>query len=184
MRMSAHRTLGLPGRSIPTEGAQVRRVMLTQGGARPGRRVLALLAVGRGWLPCSSRGSPWACPTRTAQRPARRVRDRRASLPWRRCRRPVDRRTARRPRRRRGDDRPGRRAQRRCHPRTSASRPSTGHFPCSSATCRCSSACSCFCTWPGNGPLVLRIGGDSADHSFWMPKKPRTMPGVGVRGHA
>ena len=23
---------------------------------------------------------------------------------------------------------------------------------------------------PGNGPLVLRIGGDSADHSFWMPK--------------
>ena len=29
---------------------------------------------------------------------------------------------------------------------------------------------------PGNGPLVLRIGGDSADHSFWMPKKPRTMP--------
>ena len=29
---------------------------------------------------------------------------------------------------------------------------------------------------PGNGPLVLRIGGDSADHSFWMPKKPRNMP--------
>ena len=29
---------------------------------------------------------------------------------------------------------------------------------------------------PGNGPLVLRIGGDSADHSFWMPKKPRKMP--------
>ena len=29
---------------------------------------------------------------------------------------------------------------------------------------------------PGDGPLVLRIGGDSADHSFWMPKKPRTMP--------
>ena len=29
---------------------------------------------------------------------------------------------------------------------------------------------------PGNGPLVLRIGGDSADHSFWMPKKPRSMP--------
>jgi hypothetical protein len=29
---------------------------------------------------------------------------------------------------------------------------------------------------PGNGPLVLRIGGDSADHSFWMPKKPRRMP--------
>jgi hypothetical protein len=23
---------------------------------------------------------------------------------------------------------------------------------------------------PGNGPLVLRIGGDSADHSFWDPK--------------
>jgi hypothetical protein len=30
---------------------------------------------------------------------------------------------------------------------------------------------------PGNGPLVLRIGGDSADHSFWMPKKPRRVPG-------
>ena len=29
---------------------------------------------------------------------------------------------------------------------------------------------------PGNGPLVLRIGGDSADHSFWMPKKPRRTP--------
>ena len=29
---------------------------------------------------------------------------------------------------------------------------------------------------PGNGPLVLRIGGDSADHSFWMPQKPRRMP--------
>ena len=28
----------------------------------------------------------------------------------------------------------------------------------------------------GNGPLVLRIGGDSADHSFWMPRKPRRMP--------
>ena len=31
---------------------------------------------------------------------------------------------------------------------------------------------------PGNGPLMLRIGGDSADHSFWMPKKTtRRMPG-------
>ncbi len=29
---------------------------------------------------------------------------------------------------------------------------------------------------PGNGPLVLRIGGDSADHSFWAPKA-RKMPG-------
>ena len=29
---------------------------------------------------------------------------------------------------------------------------------------------------PGNGPLVLRIGGDSADHSFWAPK-PKRMPG-------
>jgi hypothetical protein len=29
---------------------------------------------------------------------------------------------------------------------------------------------------PGNGPLVLRIGGDSADHSFWMPKKPKDIP--------
>ena len=29
---------------------------------------------------------------------------------------------------------------------------------------------------PGNGPLVLRIGGDSADHSFWAPKAKR-MPG-------
>ena len=30
---------------------------------------------------------------------------------------------------------------------------------------------------PGNGPLVLRIGGDSADHSFWMPKQTtRRMP--------
>jgi Glycosyl hydrolase family 79 C-terminal beta domain len=29
---------------------------------------------------------------------------------------------------------------------------------------------------PGDGPLVLRIGGDSADHSFWAPKA-RTMPG-------
>jgi hypothetical protein len=29
---------------------------------------------------------------------------------------------------------------------------------------------------PGNGPLVLRIGGDSADHSFWIPKKPRRVP--------
>ena len=28
---------------------------------------------------------------------------------------------------------------------------------------------------PGNGPLVLRIGGDSADHSFWNPK-PKRMP--------
>ena len=28
----------------------------------------------------------------------------------------------------------------------------------------------------GNGPLVLRIGGDSADHSFWAPKA-RKMPG-------
>jgi hypothetical protein len=28
---------------------------------------------------------------------------------------------------------------------------------------------------PGNGPLVLRIGGDSADHSFWAPKA-RRMP--------
>jgi Glycosyl hydrolase family 79 C-terminal beta domain len=26
---------------------------------------------------------------------------------------------------------------------------------------------------PGNGPLVLRIGGDSADHSFWAPKMKR-----------
>jgi hypothetical protein len=29
---------------------------------------------------------------------------------------------------------------------------------------------------PGNGPLVLRIGGDSADHSFWMPKERRRVP--------
>ena len=29
---------------------------------------------------------------------------------------------------------------------------------------------------PGDGPLVLRIGGDSADHSFWAPKA-RKMPG-------
>ena len=29
---------------------------------------------------------------------------------------------------------------------------------------------------PGDGPLVLRIGGDSADHSFWAPKA-RRMPG-------
>ncbi|MGH8860499.1 MAG: hypothetical protein ACRDVG_04565, partial [Jatrophihabitantaceae bacterium] len=29
---------------------------------------------------------------------------------------------------------------------------------------------------PGDGPLVLRIGGDSADHSFWMPKKARRVP--------
>jgi hypothetical protein len=29
---------------------------------------------------------------------------------------------------------------------------------------------------PGDGPLVLRIGGDSADHSFWTPKS-RPMPG-------
>jgi len=30
---------------------------------------------------------------------------------------------------------------------------------------------------PGNGSLVLRIGGDSADHSFWMPKQTtRRMP--------
>jgi hypothetical protein len=28
---------------------------------------------------------------------------------------------------------------------------------------------------PGDGPLVLRIGGDSADHSFWAPKA-RRMP--------
>jgi hypothetical protein len=28
---------------------------------------------------------------------------------------------------------------------------------------------------PGDGPLVLRIGGDSADHSFWNPR-PRRMP--------
>ena len=28
----------------------------------------------------------------------------------------------------------------------------------------------------GDGPLVLRIGGDSADHSFWAPR-PRNMPG-------
>ncbi|HUA45004.1 MAG TPA: glycosyl hydrolase family 79 C-terminal domain-containing protein [Solirubrobacteraceae bacterium] len=28
---------------------------------------------------------------------------------------------------------------------------------------------------PGDGPLVLRIGGDSADHSFWDPK-PKDMP--------
>ena len=28
---------------------------------------------------------------------------------------------------------------------------------------------------PGDGPLVLRIGGDSADHSFWDPK-PKHMP--------
>ncbi len=29
---------------------------------------------------------------------------------------------------------------------------------------------------PGDGPLVLRIGGDSADHSFWAPKATK-MPG-------
>ena len=29
---------------------------------------------------------------------------------------------------------------------------------------------------PGDGPLVVRIGGDSADHSFWAPKA-RKMPG-------
>jgi hypothetical protein len=29
---------------------------------------------------------------------------------------------------------------------------------------------------PGDGPLVLRIGGDSADHSFWTPKATK-MPG-------
>lgn len=28
---------------------------------------------------------------------------------------------------------------------------------------------------PGDGPLVLRVGGDSADHSFWMPRA-RTLP--------
>ncbi|MDQ6606587.1 MAG: glycosyl hydrolase family 79 C-terminal domain-containing protein, partial [Actinomycetota bacterium] len=28
---------------------------------------------------------------------------------------------------------------------------------------------------PGDGPLVLRVGGDSADHSFWNPR-PRRMP--------
>lgn len=29
---------------------------------------------------------------------------------------------------------------------------------------------------PGGGPLVLRVGGDSADHSFWDPKSSRRMP--------
>jgi hypothetical protein len=29
---------------------------------------------------------------------------------------------------------------------------------------------------PGDGPLVLRVGGDSADHSFWDPKSPKRMP--------
>jgi Glycosyl hydrolase family 79 C-terminal beta domain len=29
---------------------------------------------------------------------------------------------------------------------------------------------------PGDGPLILRIGGDSADHSFWSPRA-RKMPG-------
>jgi hypothetical protein len=29
---------------------------------------------------------------------------------------------------------------------------------------------------PGNGPMVLRIGGDSADHSFWEPSN-RRLPG-------
>jgi hypothetical protein len=29
---------------------------------------------------------------------------------------------------------------------------------------------------PGDGPLVLRVGGDSADHAFWDPKSPRRMP--------
>jgi hypothetical protein len=29
---------------------------------------------------------------------------------------------------------------------------------------------------PGDGPLVLRVGGDSADHSFWDPNSPRKMP--------
>ena len=33
---------------------------------------------------------------------------------------------------------------------------------------------------PGAGPLVVRIGGDSADHSFWRPR-PRPAPGLGVR---
>jgi len=28
---------------------------------------------------------------------------------------------------------------------------------------------------PGGGPLVVRIGGDSADHSFWLPR-PRRLP--------
>jgi hypothetical protein len=28
---------------------------------------------------------------------------------------------------------------------------------------------------PGNGPLILRVGGDSADHSFWDPRL-RTLP--------
>ena len=32
---------------------------------------------------------------------------------------------------------------------------------------------------PGEGPLVLRIGGDSADHSFWYP----TNPGAGRAPH-
>src|SRR5947209_15523611 len=32
---------------------------------------------------------------------------------------------------------------------------------------------------PGEGPLVLRIGGDSADHSFWHP----TNPGAGRAPH-
>jgi hypothetical protein len=29
---------------------------------------------------------------------------------------------------------------------------------------------------PGNGPLVLRIGGDSADESFWRPRSKEDMP--------
>jgi hypothetical protein len=29
---------------------------------------------------------------------------------------------------------------------------------------------------PGDGPMILRIGGDSADHSFFMPRTPTRMP--------
>lgn len=31
---------------------------------------------------------------------------------------------------------------------------------------------------PGDGPVILRVGGDSADHAFWEPRPARTAPWV------
>ncbi len=69
-----------------------------------------------------------------------------------------------------GHDRPGPRAPCPSRARTSASPRSTGPCRCSSTTRRCSSRVLALLQVQGDGPLVLRIGGDSADHSFWKPR--------------
>jgi hypothetical protein len=154
----------------------VRRVMLTEGGARPGRRVLALFAaaIAGGALPVT--GIALALPgsdgaTGTASGPQHPAEFASAQVTT--------------PRRQAAKGAAVSEAVLTISPNASMTPVPASYFglsteywalPLFEQNTPVFERVLSLLHVPGNGPLVLRIGGDSADHSFWMPKKPRRTP--------